>query len=60
MEPRFLSIKELSIYLGVAEGTIYDWVCYKKIPYTKVGRLVRFEKVKIDAWLLEKTVEAVR
>ena len=60
MEKRFIGVKELAIYLDVSEGTIYDWVCYKKIPFTKVGRLDRFEKSKIDSWLLEKTVEAVR
>ena len=55
-----MDVKELAFYLTVSEGTIYDWVCYKKIPFTKVGRLVRFEKSKIDSWLLEKTFEAVR
>ena len=55
-----MDVKELAVYLTVAEGTIYDWVCYKKIPYSKLGRLVRFEKSKIDSWLLEKTFEAVR
>ena len=57
MEKRFLNIKELSEYVGIAEGTIYVWVCHKKIPYVKVGRLVKFDLRKIETWLAERSVE---
>jgi len=57
MEKRFLSVQELSRYIGIKEGTIRVWVCLKKIPYTKVGRLVRFDLTKIDEWLEESSVD---
>jgi excisionase family DNA binding protein len=59
MEKRFLGIKELSAYLGIAEGTAYVWVCHRKIPFVKVGRLVKFDVRKIDAWVQENSVEVM-
>lgn len=58
MQKRFLGIKELAEYLGIAEGTAYVWVCHRKIPYVKVGRLVKFDLQKIEKWLDENTVES--
>ena len=60
MERRYLGIKELSDYIGVTEGTLYSWVCYRKIPYLKVGRLTKFDKQKIDEWVKERSVDALR
>lgn len=57
MEKRFLGIKELAEYLGITEGTVYVWVCHRKIPYLKVGRLVKFDLRKIEKWLEECAVE---
>jgi excisionase family DNA binding protein len=55
---RYLDVKELSEYLGLKEGTIRVWICLKKIPYVKVGRLVRFDLDKIDKWIEKNSVEA--
>lgn len=56
MEKRFLGIRELAEYLGITEGTVYVWVCHRKIPYLKVGRLVKFDMRKIEKWLEESSV----
>ncbi len=56
IEKRFLSIPEAAEYLGLTKGTLYVWVCQKKIPYIKVGRLVKFDLKKIEKWLEERTV----
>ena len=53
-----MDVKGVAIYLGVKEPTIYGWVHQRKIPFTKVGSLLRFPKKKIDAWLEENTEEA--
>lgn len=44
-------------YIGVTEGTLSVWRCNKRyeIPYIKVGRLVRYRKSALDAWLLSRT-----
>ncbi|MCK5014625.1 MAG: helix-turn-helix domain-containing protein, partial [Candidatus Omnitrophica bacterium] len=49
--------KELAKYLGITEGTLYSWVCQRKIPYLKVGRLVKFDMRKIEKWLEERSIE---
>ncbi len=58
MQRRFLGIRDCAEYLGVTKGTLYVWVCHRKIPYVKVGRLVKFDLVRIDKWLASNTVES--
>ncbi|MFA5032855.1 MAG: tyrosine-type recombinase/integrase [bacterium] len=50
MDNRLYGIKEVSELLDVEEATIYAWTHYKKIPFIKVGRLVKFEASKIQEW----------
>lgn len=57
LERRYLGIAEMADYIGVSKGTLYAWVCYRKIPFLHIGRLVKFDKQKIDQWVQEKTVE---
>ena len=56
MDKRFLDINELADYLGSTKGTIYVWVCHKKIPHLKIRGLLRFDKFEIDNWLKDKRV----
>jgi excisionase family DNA binding protein len=50
----------LSAYLRVTERQLKRMVYERRIPYTKVGRFVRFIKRDIDEWLREHAVEATR
>ncbi|HBU69636.1 MAG TPA: transcriptional regulator [Elusimicrobia bacterium] len=54
MEKRLLNITELSEYIGLTKGTIYVWVCHRKIPVVKMGRLLKFDKIAIDKWIETK------
>jgi len=56
MDQRYLSPKELSQYLGVSLQTVYEWTSQKKIPYVKLGRLVKFDIKEIDKWMLSQRV----
>ena len=49
-DKRFMGVKELSEYLDVKVNTLYSWVYTRSIPYTKIGRLVKFDLRKIDEW----------
>jgi excisionase family DNA binding protein len=49
---QILSIQEVSEYIGYKACSIYGLINRKSIPYFKMGRLVRFEKTKIDEWIL--------
>ena len=56
MQTKLLNINELAEYLGIKISTVYSWVNQRKIPYIKVGRLVKFDRVDIDKWLAEQKV----
>ena len=54
MEKRFIGIKDLSHYLDVSEHTIKSWVYTDRIPFKKIGRLIKFDRYKIDTLLNNK------
>lgn len=56
-----LSTPEAAAYLGVTEGTISVWRCTRRypIPYIKIGRLVKYRKSALDAFLAQRTVGAL-
>jgi excisionase family DNA binding protein len=45
-------------YIGVTPRTMEVWRCTKrhKIPYIKVGRLVKYRKSSLDTFLNQQTV----
>jgi len=57
IEKRYLSIDELSQYIGIKKGTIYQWTNQRRIPYSKLGKVLKFDKQKIDNWLKKKEVK---
>ena len=52
----YLSIAELSLLANLRPSMIRSLVFKRKIPYLKVGRLLRFDKKDILRWLEEKKV----
>jgi excisionase family DNA binding protein len=53
---KFLTVKEVSGYIGIATDTIYTMVSQRRIPYVKVGRLVKFDQSDLDSWLKQHKV----
>ena len=53
---RLLTIQELAEFTGLSIQTIYKMVNQRRIPYVKVGRLLRFDSRLIDDWLQAHTV----
>lgn len=51
MEDRWLSVDEIGDYLGVKRDTIYKWISEKGMPANKIGRLWKFKKEQVDAWV---------
>ena len=41
VERRYLGVDDFANYLGVPKGTVYFWVCQKKIPYLKNRKTVK-------------------
>ena len=52
-----LTPPEAAKYLGVTVNTLSVWRCVGRynIPYIKVGRLVKYRKSALDAFLKERT-----
>ena len=53
-----LTNDEAAEYLGVTPRTLEVWRCTKRheIPYFKVGRLVKYKKADLDAWLHSRII----
>lgn len=48
-----LTVNEAAIYLGVAVQTLHNWrsTGRYRLPCLRVGRLVRYRRSDLDAWL---------
>ncbi len=53
---RLIPIKETAEYTGLSVHTLYTMVSQRRIPFVKVGRLVKFDVGLLDAWIKENTV----
>jgi excisionase family DNA binding protein len=60
IQKKYMRIDQCAIYLGVAEQTIRNWVCAKKMPYYKLNtKIVLFCIEEIDEWLKSGSVKAI-
>jgi excisionase family DNA binding protein len=46
-------------YLGITERHLRELVYRREVPYTRVGRLLRFMPHDLDAYLEARTVQVV-
>lgn len=53
---RLIDIKDAASYTGLSVHTVYAMVSQRRIPYVKVGRLVKFDMGLLDAWIKQNTV----
>jgi excisionase family DNA binding protein len=48
---RWLSVDEIAIYLGIKRDTVYKWIERRNLPAHKAGRLWKFRRDEVDAWV---------
>ena len=48
---RWLSVEEIAEHLGVTKDSIYRWIEKRALPAHKVGKLWKFKKDEVDAWV---------
>ncbi len=60
IERRPLTPAEAADYLGVTERWVRRAVQERRVPFMKVGRLLRFHPDDLDSWLNEQRVPAER
>lgn len=46
-----MTVDELAEYLSTTPKVIYQWVYLDKIPYTKIGRSLRFKESEIEEYV---------
>lgn len=51
MDDRWLSVDDISEYLGVSKDTVYTWISAKGLPAHRVGRLWKFKREDVDEWV---------
>jgi excisionase family DNA binding protein len=51
VRPEFFGIKGLSRYLEIKPKTLYAKVEEGSLPHYRVGKLIRFRRSEIDAWM---------
>jgi PTS system nitrogen regulatory IIA component len=59
-EERLMSIKEVAEYLQVDLSTLYLWSQRGQIPAMKVGKMWRYRRSEIDAWLDQRRNQSAR
>ena len=53
-----LTAEQVALRLSVSEGTVNQWVKSGRIPVVKVGKLNRFRREDIEAWIDERARES--
>lgn len=53
---RWMSVEEVARYLEVDPQTIQDWASSSKIPCQRDGQEWRFEKSRIDDWVISEKI----
>ena len=57
---RLLDIQEMAQYSGLSVHTLYTMVSQRRIPFVKMGRLTKFDRVEIDKWIVTHSVKVRR
>lgn len=50
-EESLMDIRQVAAYLQINEATAYSWAQKGKLPGIKIGRIWRFRREDIEAWL---------
>ncbi len=56
MAEELLTVEQMADLLQVKKSTLYSWTHLGWIPHVKVGRLVRFRREAVEAWLKSREV----
>jgi excisionase family DNA binding protein len=57
---RLVDVKDIAGYMGLSTHTVYTWVSQRRIPFTKIGRLTKFDLRAIDEWIAKHSVSPMK
>jgi excisionase family DNA binding protein len=58
MKKKYISVYELSIYLGVSRNKVYNMVKTNEIPYYNISNCIRFNLDEVEDWNLINRVRS--
>jgi|RhiMetdeSRZDD1v2_1073273.scaffolds.fasta_scaffold3560769_1 excisionase family DNA binding protein len=53
---RFLDAEDVANEYGLAVSTVYTMVSQRRIPFVKMGRRTKFDRLQLEKWVLAHTV----
>ncbi len=59
MTKEFLDVHDLAAYLSIKRSTAYAMVERGELPHYKIGRLIRFRRNDVDAWMEKQRREGI-
>lgn len=48
---KWIGIEEAAVYMDVTKDTVRNWIKKTDIPAHKIGKLWKFKKSELDAWI---------
>jgi excisionase family DNA binding protein len=58
LQRRLIDVKQVALYTGLAQKTVYTMVSQQRIPFVKLGRLTKFDVREVDTWIKQHAVKA--
>jgi len=59
VDDRWLSVTEISKYLGITKDSVYKWVKEKGMPAHRLGELWKFKTDEVDVWMRQGGADEV-
>ncbi len=56
----WITVKQAAIILSIKEKTLYSLVTQGRIPHSRIGKMVRFDKDELDTWMRSKKVGSIK
>ena len=53
---RYLDVEDVSEEYGLAVSTIYTMVSQHRIPFVKMGRRTKFDRLQLEKWVAANSV----
>ena len=50
-EGSLITVQDAAKFLAVSTSTLYGWVWQRRIPFVKVGRVLRFEQSELQKFI---------
>lgn len=58
LNANLIDVKRIAELLGMKQSNIYSLVRKRKIPFLKIGNLLRFDLTDIEAWIEDRKRKA--